>query len=201
MLNAVVTGMIAITYAVSPMAAPGGTGTAARPTAGVEVAVVTVNGSGCPAGEGAAVLNDELDVLTITAPAYFAWVGGGARPTDFRKNCQFSVQITRPAGWTYAVTQVRSGGFTALADGATGLSRVALYFQGSSATTTLSNTFTGPSVDRWDTTDTIAPAEWSYAPCGVERNLNINTELRVGLGTSPATTSSFLIREPTSSYR
>jgi hypothetical protein len=200
MLNAIAAGLLAALSAAPSAAAPDAPASAKAPAAtSVEVAVVTVNGSGCPAGEGVATLSDELDVLSIAAPAYFASAGGGARPTDFRKNCQFSVQISRPAGWTYAVTQATAGGFTALTQGATGLSRTSLYFQGTSPTTALSNTFTGPSVDRWDTTDTISPADWSYAPCGTERNLNINTELRVTVAAGAP--SNFLIRDPDSSYR
>lgn len=199
MLNAIAAGVIAALSAVSSAAAPDAAATAPA-AALVDVTVVTINGSGCPAGAGTATLSDELDVLTITSPAYFASAGGGARPTDFRKNCQLSLQIERPAGWTYAVSQVTANGFAALLEGATGLSRVNIFFQGSSASTTVSRTFTGPLVDQWQAVDTVDPATLNFAPCGVERNLNINTELRV---TAPpnATTSNFMVRDPFSSYR
>jgi hypothetical protein len=37
-----------------------------------------------------------------------------------------------------------------------------------------------------------------FAPCGVQRNLNVNTELRVSAGTSdPTSTTSFMVMDST----
>lgn len=161
--------------------------------ANVDVQLVTANGSGCAPGTGgaAAVMSDDGDFVTVASPAYFAQAGGASRPTDFRKNCQLSLIISKPAGWTYAVAEVRSSGYAFLADGATGLSRVNVYFQGSSASDWSTHTFAGPQAEPWQTTD----SPLRFAPCGAERNLNINTELRVNRGTSSSATSSFMVRD------
>ena len=161
--------------------------------AGVDVQLVTANGSGCAvgAGEATGVTTDDGEFLTVTSPAYFAQAGGAARPTDIRKNCLLSLQIRPPAGWTYAVTEVHSSGYAFLTSGVTGVSRISVWFQGSSVTQTATHTFAGPQAEPWRTVDEL-PLQ--FAPCGAQRNLNINTEVRVNRGSSTAATSSFTVR-------
>lgn len=193
-LGGMVASLVAATSGVAPA-------TAATAPADASVQVVTVNGSGCPAGSGDATLSDDGFSFTITSTPYFASAGLGAGPLDFRKNCQYSVQVNRPEGWTYAVAGVEASGFAFLSAGATGLSRSSIFFQGQATTTVLSRTFTGPLSDNWQTKDSIGLASLVYAPCGVERNLNINTELRVVRGTAAPNTSNFLFRNESSTYR
>jgi len=50
----------------------------------------------------------------------------------------------------------------------------------------LTHWFAGPLDGGWRATDITASAELVYAPCGVTRSLNINTELRVDSGSSTA---------------
>ncbi|HEX8348260.1 MAG TPA: DUF4360 domain-containing protein [Actinoplanes sp.] len=187
-MGGAVVSMLAVTVLAAPAAAQ-----VAAPD-DVRVQVVTVNGSGCPAGAGTAVLSADREFVTVTSPAYFAQAGGTARPIDFRRNCQFSVQVTRPAGWTFAVSEVQSSGYAFLAAGATGVSRVSFYFQGFTPTTARTNTFEGPWADAWRTTDTIEPAARTFLPCGAQRNLNVNTELRVLRDAANPSVSSFMVR-------
>lgn len=58
----------------------------------------------------------------------------------------------------------------------------------------MTHDFTGPYNEAWRLQDKIAPADRVFAPCVEERNLNINTELRVTAGDSDAK-SSFLAME------
>ena len=56
----------------------------------------------------------------------------------------------------------------------------------------------GPFEDDWQTTDTTDVAQLVYAPCGEQRNFNINAELRANAGTSnPQTTTSFISMDST----
>jgi hypothetical protein len=158
------------------------------------VELVTVNGSGCPAGQGSATLSEDLTTLSLTAPAYQARAGGTAGPTDFRKNCQLNVKVNQPADWTYAVIAVESAGFADLAAGARGLSRIAIYLQGMSANVLSSEPFVGPFTEDWATTGPIDVASRIFAPCDAQRNLNVNTELRVSVGASNRLVTSLLER-------
>lgn len=46
-------------------------------------------------------------------------------------------------------------------------------------------------------TDTVPVAALVFAPCGEERNLNINTELQIDPGTSSPSATSFLAMDST----
>jgi hypothetical protein len=168
---------------------------------GVAIEIVTVNGSGCPAGQGSATLFPDRSSFTITSPEYTASAGGTAGPTDFRTNCLVDIQIDRPQGWTYAVTEVHSAGFADLAPKVRGTSRVGLYFQGGASTRTASHPITGPTADNWQTTDVFDVASRVYAPCDAERNLNVNTELWVNLAKSDPAVRSLMARGAETGYR
>jgi hypothetical protein len=134
----------------------------------------------------------------VTYSSYLAMVGVGSIPTDFRKNCQLNLRVHVPQGFTYAIAQADYRGFASLAGGATALERANYYFQGNSQTAFINHPFTGMLDDNWQTTDMVDVAALVFAPCGEQRNLNINTELRVALGTSnPAITTSFMSMDST----
>ena len=171
---------------------------ASPPPQEIKIDVVAVNGSGCPAGTTAVATASDNSAFTVTYSDYLAQVGVGARPTDFRKNCQLGLRIQVPQGFTYAIAQADYRGFASLARGASGLQRANYYFQGQSATSFASHSFNGPYGDYWQATDTTDVASLVYAPCGEQRILNVNTELRVSAGSSdPTKTTSFMAMDST----
>jgi hypothetical protein len=168
------------------------------PTDRIVIDVVTVNGSGCPAGTAAVAVSPDNTAFTVTYSSYMAMVGVGSTSTDWRKNCQLNIVVHVPSGFTYAISKVDYRGFASLAAGATALERANYYFQGQSQTAYASHPFTGPLGDDWQTTDEVGLAALVWAPCGALRNLNINTELRAMAGTSDATkTTSFISMDST----
>ena len=168
------------------------------PTDRIVIDVVTVNGSGCPAGTAAVAVSPDNTAFTVTYSNYMALVGVGATATDWRKNCQLNIVVHVPQGFTYAVSQVDYRGFASIEAGASAIERANYYFQGQSQTVYSSHSFTGPLGDDWQTTDEVQLAALVWAPCGALRNLNINTELRAAAGTSDATkTTSFISMDST----
>lgn len=166
----------------------------------IVIDVVTVNGSGCPAGTAAVAVSPDNTAFTVTYSDYLAQVGVGASPTDFRKNCQLNVIVHAPSGFTYAVSETDYRGFGYLEAGAYATEKASYYFQGSPTTTGVTHRYDGPLDDNWQATDVNSVAELVYAPCGELRNLNINTELRVYGGTSDTkTTTSFMTMDSTDS--
>jgi hypothetical protein len=165
------------------------------PSERITMEVVTVNGSGCRLGTAAVAATPDNTAFTVTYSDYLAQAGAGARPTDFRKNCQLVLQINVPAGFTYAIRQADYRGFAHLERGASGMQRASYYIQGTSATEAETHNIPGPISDSWQTTDTTEMAELIYAPCGEVRLFNINTELRVNRGTSNPSTTSFLMMD------
>lgn len=172
--------------------------TPAEPPAKIAIEVVTVLGSGCPAGTAAVAVSPDNTAFTVTYSGYLAQVGVGAKPTDARKNCQLSLRVHVPGGFTYAIAKADYRGYASLARGAKATQRANYYFQGMSETVYRMHNFAGPLDDAWQTTDETDIASYSWHPCGEHRNLNINTDLRVSVGTSnPRTTTSFMAMDST----
>lgn len=161
------------------------------------IKLATVNGSGCPQGTTAVAVSPDNTAFTVTYSAYLAQVGGGADPTAFRKNCQLSLNVHVPGGFTYAIASADYRGFASLQRGASATQKASYYFQGSPETASRTHPFSGPLEDNWQATDETDWAQIVWAPCGVERNFNINTELRVNKGTSPANSTSFMTMDST----
>jgi hypothetical protein len=161
----------------------------------IVIKVATVNGSGCPAGTAAVAVSGDNTAFTVTYSDYLAQVGGNSDPTAFRKNCQLNLLVHVPAGFTYAIASVDYRGFASLQRGASAMQRASYYFQGSSNTAARTHSYNGPYNDNWQATDSTEWAQLVWAPCGVQRNFNINTELRVNKGTSTGT--SFMAMDST----
>jgi hypothetical protein len=155
--------------------------------------VATVNGSGCRPGTAAVAVSDDNTAFTVTYSEFLAQVGVGAKPTDNRKNCQVSLKVHVPQGFTYAIASADYRGYAQLEAGATALERANYYFQGMSPTSFVEHPFSGPLSDDWQKTDTTDVAALVYLPCGELRNFNINAELRAAVGTSdPKKTTSYI---------
>lgn len=177
--------LIAIGGLALAMAAPQLDATAASaPSSRVTLDVVTINGSGCPAGTAALAVSPDNTAFTATYSEYIAEVGSGLALSASRKNCQISLLVHVPQGFTYAIAQADYRGFAELASGATGTQQGQYYFMGDSATAMSSHVFSGPMSDNWQATDRVAEASLVFKKCGVDRNLNINSSVRVNKGTS-----------------
>jgi hypothetical protein len=167
---------------------------AAAPTDKIVIDLASVNGTGCPAGSAAIAVSPDNTAFTVTYSAYTALVGVGATALDARKNCQIAALVHVPAGFTYAIASVDYRGFAHLEKGATATERAHYYFQGYSQTLTPPSHLINTVGDSdWQFTDQVAVASLTYLPCGAQRNLNINTDLRVSAGTSNVTTKTSFV--------
>ncbi|GAA3633840.1 DUF4360 domain-containing protein [Streptomyces fenghuangensis] len=179
-----------------------GAALAAEPTSTVpdekiQVGINTVNGSGCPAGTAAVAVSPDNTAFTVTYSDYLAAAGVGTLPTDFRKNCQLNLDVRVPHGFTYAIAGVDYRGYAYLEGGATAVQKAHYYFQGQADSTSSSHRINGPYDNNWQTSDRAEIGELVWAPCGVVRNFNINTELRVDGGESADRTTSFIAMDST----
>lgn len=188
-------GMLAVAGLVlSSVAAPAVSSAVAPPSDKITLDIKTINGSGCPAGtaDASASVTSDNSSFTVSYNNFVAKDGAGTGPLDFRKNCQINVLVHVPQGFTYAIAQVDYKGFAHVESGATALEQANYYFAGTSPTARIRHTLTGPFNGDWHTTDTADVATLVFAPCGEDRNLNINAELRADSGTSPASTTTFI---------
>jgi hypothetical protein len=188
--------MAATSLALSLLAAPEVQSTAeVVPPGKITVDVVTVNGSGCPAGTAAVAVADDNTAFTVTYSNYTAQAGSGSAPTDFRKNCQLNLRVHYPQGFTFGIAKADYRGFAHLPRGAKGMQRASYYFTGSSSTGTSTHNITSPTSDDWQFTDQTDVAEIVFAPCGMVRNLNVNTEVRAS--TNPSNEPAFVSMDST----
>jgi hypothetical protein len=184
MLTTAAAALVALT-ALAP------TDVAEEPAATLEV--VTVNGSGCPAGDADVKTSDRT--FTIDYHTFLARAGGGSSPVDMRKNCQVNIRVSVPDGYTYGLARTTYEGYTHLQDGATALNRVTTYLQGTTPNATVDHAFTGPYSDSWQTYYRPDPSAIQWSPCGSPRNINVNGEVRVMLGSADPDRLNFAIVE------
>jgi len=186
-------GALAITGLVLSLLTPmTDTQTSSPPQGKITLDIKTINGSGCPAGtaDATAVMSDDNTSFTVTYKNFAAKTGASTTAIDQRKNCQINVLVHVPPGFTYAVAEADYSGFAHLAAGATALEQANYYFTGTAATARVPHTLSGPFDGEWHTRD--AANVLVYAPCGIDRNLNINAELRASAGSSDGNTTSFI---------
>ncbi|MGW6412672.1 DUF4360 domain-containing protein [Streptomyces vinaceus] len=179
-------------YSTQAAAAP-----AATPPDRVSVEVVNVNGSGCPSGTTAVAVAPDNNAFTVTYSQYTAQSGPDSNPIDFRKNCQIALEVHIPQGYTYAIARADYRGFAHLAQGATALQRANYYFAGMPDNTAVNHRLSGPMNDNWQHSDTATAETLVYAPCGADRLLNINTELRVKSSSTDPSATSFISMDST----
>ena len=196
MLKKLLTG--AALLASCATAAPASAAPATGPTDQMIIGVVAANGSGCPWGSADATVSPDNTAFTVTYSQFMAQTGVGAMQTDFRKNCQLALDVHVPQGFTYAIAGIDYRGFAHLERGASGSETANYYFQGEPQTTRIRHGFTGPFDSDWQRTDSIGVSSLSFLPCGEQRYLNVNTELRVNRGWSDTrNTTSMLTMDST----
>lgn len=163
----------------------------------ITVEVVAVNGSGCPRGTADVTAYPDGTGFSVAYSHYTASAGPASDPVDIRKNCQISLRISVPQGFTYAVSQAEYRGYAHLQPGAEGLVQAAYYFQGDPKTTYRKHPLRSPMSDYWKFTDRTEHAELVWAPCGKVRGFNINSELRAYSGSSDSSRNSFVSMDKT----
>ena len=174
---------------------PGVASADAPPADRIVLDVQSVNGSGCPPGTASISVLPDNTGFRVAYRDFVARAGGSAAPTDFRKNCQLSLLVHVPQGFTFAIASAEYRGRARLESGASALQRTNYYFQGSPDNHYADHTFAGPLSAIWETRDVTPVHELVYAPCGEYRGLNVNTELRVDEGGQNANkTSSMSMR-------
>ncbi|MCX5199958.1 DUF4360 domain-containing protein [Streptomyces sp. NBC_00237] len=169
----------------------------AAPKDRVTIKVAQVNGSGCRPGTASVAVSPDNTAFTVTYSEYLAQVGQGAKFIDSRKNCQLGLKVNIPQGYTYAVAKADHRGFADLAQGAYGTQKSSFYFQGMSDTDRRTHQVRGPYQGNWQVTDRTGIEALVFAPCGAQRNFNINTELVVNKGQSDPSRTSFMTMDST----
>jgi len=162
----------------------------APPTDRITIDIVTLNGTGCPTGTAFVSMSPDNSAFHIGYSSYVAQIGVGARPTDFRKNCQVNLLVHAPPGFSYAIASVNYIGFASLAAGATALYQANYFFQGQPAPAFDEHSLSGPFNDDFAFSVARDEAALVFSPCNASRALSVTSVVRMSAGTSDPTTSS-----------
>jgi hypothetical protein len=144
-------------------------------------------GSGCPAGSVAENLSDDLTAFTLLFDDYVAEIGPGVPRRENRKNCQINIDLKFPQGWSFTLFEMDYRGYVGIDRGVTALQSSRYYFQGNSHSCKFDTAFYGSKDDDFEIHDTVAASALVWSPCGANRSLNINTQVRLASRSRNAT--------------
>ncbi|MSP19296.1 MAG: DUF4360 domain-containing protein [Bdellovibrionales bacterium] len=145
----------------------------------VRINGISYAGSGCPAGSVSQNLSEDAKAFTLLFDSYVAETGPGMPLSLARKNCQVAVDLRFPQGWSYSLFTVDYRGYARLESGTSGQQVSSYYFQGQSKTGNLRTTYYGPAERDYQIRDTLGLDALVWSPCGANRALNMNTQVRV----------------------
>ncbi|GBG89384.1 hypothetical protein CBR_g49175 [Chara braunii] len=145
------------------------------PSGTVRVESFSYSGSGCPPGSAEGALSDD-GVFSLVLPEFTVFTPG--RKADLRKNCQVSVTVRYPAGFTFSVTTATFRGYAQFEEGVTGSLAAAYYFSSIPGTARFSRSLPPPVEGNFELSDSFATPV--YAPCGRQSvTLGFNFEASV----------------------
>ena len=145
----------------------------------VYVNSIAYAGSGCPAGSVAENISFDAKAFTLLFDEFYAEAGPGVSRRENRKNCQLLIDLHVPQGWSYSLFSVDYRGYVSLDRKVKALQKSSYYFQGSRDTASLTTNASGPIDDDYLITDTLGLSALVWKPCGVDRAININSQVRV----------------------
>jgi hypothetical protein len=159
----------------------------------IHIEDLVYNGTGCPLGSAdASVAADGSSFRLRFGEEFVAELGTGVPLLESRKNCQVLLRLQVPQGFTFAIAAVDYRGHANIATGAQGFQKATYYFQGEAEQVSTTRTLDGPFNDDWHFRDQIPIAELVWAPCGIERALNINAQVRLARSASSTRSRSLI---------
>jgi hypothetical protein len=145
-------------------------------------AEVKANGTGCPPGTWNTRISNDGQAFTTTFSSYVTQVDPSV-PLSIR-DCQLAIKLHTPNGRSFSVQSFYYSGYALLQPGVTGRQMASYYFQGQSVPPAESNRtdLNGPYDNSYLFRDDIPISGRAWSPCGVERDLIIQTRVQLNNG-------------------
>jgi hypothetical protein len=160
----------------SPAPAPLAQQSGGPDPSGTYFAEVTANGTGCPQGTWNTRISRDGLVFTTTFSAYEARVNPG--DSIAVRDCQLDIRLHTPSGQSYSVQSFAYTGYAHLEQGVTARQLATYYFQGQPVQTPSGRTeLVGPHDADFLFKDDVPITDAVWSPCGLERDLMINTRI------------------------
>ncbi len=155
------------------------------PSGPVVIKRISANGTGCPAGTVSTNISDDKQAFTLTFSEFVAEAGPGLASSVGRKNCILTATLGVPVGWQYSVGSFFYRGFMGLDLGIRATHSTSYFFAGVGRQGTFQSTKDGAYSSDYVFSDKVGLASVNWSDCNAERDLNINTSIRVS-NTNPA---------------
>jgi hypothetical protein len=136
-------------------------------------------GTGCPAGTVAGSISADAKSFNLLFDSFVAEAGPGVPLIQSRKNCQLAINLHVPNGWSFSIATIDYRGYAQLEDKVIGLQRSTYYFGGSLQQVSAETQLVGPTEQDYVIRDQVPLVGNVWSKCGVDRPLNINTQVRV----------------------
>lgn len=139
---------------------------------------ISANGTGCPAGSWHAEASSDGKRFTVSFPAYAAELPTGRGVSV--KDCQVALQLPSDGKRSYALASLSLEGEAQLSAGSDAKLLASHYQQGSPpGDDGAEKQLQGPTAGPFRLEDTIADARRAWSKCGVQRDLNVATRVRL----------------------
>ena len=135
-------------------------------------------GNGCPAGSASITLSPDGSALTLLFDQYLAQAGGISGLQMDRKNCNISIPVLVPEGYSVSILTVDYRGFISIPYG--GMARFSSeYFFAGSRGPIAQRSFQGGMEDNYTITNRLGVQAMVWSACGADVNLRVNTNMLV----------------------
>jgi hypothetical protein len=139
---------------------------------------VRANGTGCPSGSWDTSISSDGKTFTTTFNKYIAEVST-SKSFDV-KDCTLGIKLHSPQGLSFAIQKFEYSGYALLEKGVNLRQVSTIYFQGNASEGAEGTTeLVGPQDRTFVFSDQVSNADLVWSPCGVERDLNVRTTLRL----------------------
>jgi hypothetical protein len=135
-------------------------------------------GSGCPAGTASASLTPDGSALTLLFDQYVAQAGGDTRLAMDRKNCNISIPVLVPEGFSVSILTVDYRGFVSIPFGGSARFSAEYFFAGSRGPIAARDFLSGSEGD-FTITNNLGIQAMVWSACGADVNLRVNTNMLV----------------------
>ncbi len=151
----------------------------------VRIRSISYNGSGCPVNSVAQNVADDKKAFTLLFSEFIAEAGPGIPLSATRRNCQLTIDMDFPQGYSYSIVTFDYRGYASLDRRVEATQKSSYYFQGQTPTASFSSTLRGVYDQDYQFRDTLGLSAVVWSPCGAQRALNINSQVRVNNRLNP----------------
>lgn len=145
----------------------------------VNIQAIAHGGTGCNQNTVGQTIAADRKSFTLLFDEFIVESGQGISGKQKRKNCNISVSLEFPQGWTYSIVGFDYRGFADLDPGVSASLTSSYYFQGSEFSKSFDKTFDGQLTDDFIISDTFGVDAVVWSDCKKSKPLNIETELYV----------------------